>query len=141
MKNKVILAFNYNTPKEGWIVYDGLSYKLKDESGVFDVRYGSINISEHRDLNTLTHEISETSYDDITYGGGTSGTKVSKVVTYKTSSKLHKIRQAEFTYLSDDLVMTVETQYDNNDIVTERVTESYSYSGTDMISVERTRNV
>jgi len=39
MKNKLILASNYDEPKEGWIVYDGSTYYLKDQYGIFNVRY------------------------------------------------------------------------------------------------------
>lgn len=122
----------------GSLNYDGTSFKFRDSSGVFDPRTGGSGITEsqHRELDTLTHDIDETSFDEVTYTLG----KVTSYITWATSGKLLKVREEQFTYVSGKISQVVTIHYDGTGSVHEQITEVLTYSGDAIVSITRTRN-
>ena len=130
---------NTDATEEGEILYDGSSFVMHDSSGPFNPRSGSGGIDEqqHRDLDTLTHELDESSYDEITY----TNRKISNITTWDSSSKNVKVREYQLTYSGRKLTKAVMIQYDPSGSIKEKITEEYSYYGRRIVSVTRTRNV
>lgn len=105
---------------------------LRDAVGNFDPRFTE---GQHEVLDTLTHEVAETSFDEVTYSGG----KVSACVVWETAAKLKKIREELYTYSGGKVSTAVEIQYDAAGVEKARVTEVYTYSGSKVTSIARTR--
>lgn len=120
----------------GLIFVDG-AFKLRDAVGDFDPRSGGggITESQHEVLDTLTHEIVETSYDEVTYVGG----NVSAYVVWETVAKLKKVREELYNYASGKVSQAVTIQYDATGVEKARTTEVYTYTGSKITSVTRTK--
>ena len=87
---------------------------------------GGLTESDHEALNTLTHEIDRTSYEEYIYGG--SGVDVVAAITWTDSSKVKKIREEQYTYGTGHRVTQVVTiQYDAAGVEKMRMTEDYTY--------------
>jgi len=98
---------------------------------------GYLNDIEHEILDTLTHEIVESSYDEVTY----SGNKVSNYIVWETAAKLKKIREEQYSYGTGNRVSQVVTiQYDSSGSVKTTVTENYTYSGNKVQNITRTKS-
>jgi len=121
----------------GGLLYVDGAFKMKDASGDFDPRSGGggITESQHEVLDTLTHEVAETSFDEVTYSGG----NVSAYVVWETAAKLKKVREELYTYSSGKVSTAVTIQYDAAGVEKARTTEVYAYSGNKVTSVTRTR--
>lgn len=97
---------------------------------------GGISESEHEALDTLAHEIDETSYDEVTY----SGSNVSSYIVWETSSKLKKIREELYSYTSGKVTQVITKQYDGTGTLKMTMTEDYTYSGSKVSTVTRTKS-
>ena len=131
----------------GAIWRDGVNLRFRDEanpgtaSGGFTLTEllagagGGITAGQHRVLDQLVHDISEDSYEEISY----TGNQVDSVVTWETSSKLKKIREQLFTYSGNKVVTIVAKQYDAAGalIAGETQTETLTYSGNKVASIDR----
>lgn len=88
---------------------------------------GGITENEHEDLDTLVHNISETSFEEGTYTGPFN--RLSNVTIYTDATKTTKVREVNFTY-TGSRVTTVQTiQYDSSGNVKDTLTETIAYTG------------
>jgi len=114
-------------------------FHFRDALGIFNPRTGGSGITEsqHEALDTLVHEIDESSYDEVTYG---SGNRVSTYIVWETAAKLKKIREEQYTYSGNNVSQSVTIQYDGTGAVKMTMTEVYAYSGNKVTSVTRTKS-
>jgi len=108
---------------------------IKDLDGA--ITGGGITEAQHELLDTLVHEIDESSYDEVTYG---SGNLVSTYIVWETAAKMKKIREEQYTYAGSKVSQSVTIQYDGTGAVKMTVTETYTYSGSRVTSVTRTKS-
>lgn len=113
-------------------------FKFVDSLGVFNPRTGGSGITEpqHEALDTLTHTIDETSYDEVIY----SGSKPSAYIVWTSAAKLMKIREEQYTYNDGKVSQVVTIQYDGTGAVKMTMTEVYTYSGNKVTAVTRTKS-
>lgn len=113
------------------------AFRFKDSTGVFNPRSGGggITAEEHRGLDQLVHGLAENFFEEYTYSGG----QVTNVTTWETVGKLKKIREEQYTYSGGKVSQVVIIQYDGSGNELERVTESYIYSGSKVVSVTALR--
>lgn len=137
--DEIILKETSGDPTEiGGIRHVGGAFRMKDSTGVFDPRSGGggITESQHEVLDTLVHDIDETSYDEVIY----SGNRISQYITWTSAAKLLKIREEQYTYGSGGKIsQVVTTQYDGAGVVKMTMTETYTYSGNKVSSITRTK--
>lgn len=113
------------TENGGFRFVDG-AWRFRDSIGVYNPRSGGgISESEHEALDTLTHEVAESSYQEWTY----SGARPVNSIIWETAAKLKKIREYQFTYTAGQVTQYVEIQYDDAGVEKSRITETYTYSG------------
>lgn len=114
-------------------------FHFRDSLGIFNPRTGGSGITEgqHEILDTLVHEIDETSYDEVIYG---SGNRVSAYIIWETAAKLKKIREEQYTYVGGKVSQSVTIQYDGTGVAKMTMTETYTYSGNRVTSVTRTKS-
>jgi hypothetical protein len=115
------------------------AFKFRDSAGVFNPRTGGSGITEsqHEALDTLIHDIDESSYDEVIYG---LGNLVSTYIVWGTAAKLLKIREEQYTYSGSKVSQSVTIQYDGTGAVKMTMTEVYTYSGNKVTSVTRTKS-
>jgi hypothetical protein len=90
---------------------------------------------EHEDLDTLTHDIAEDSYDEVIRTGG----RVSQIITWDSAAKTKKIRE-EITTRSGGLISQSDIiQYDDAGVESYRLTEVYTRTGGIITAITRTR--
>jgi len=90
---------------------------------------------QHRVLDQLVHDLAENYFEEYTYSSG----NVTNVTTWETSGKLKKIREEQYTYSSGKVSQAVTIQYDGSGNEVERLTETYTYSGSRVASVTAVR--
>jgi hypothetical protein len=126
----------------GEMVYSDGYFYAQDAYGVFNVRSGQaagyLDEEAHERLDTLVHEIDETSYDEATY----SGSDISAYTVWTSATKTRKVREELYTYDVGHRVSQVVTrQYDADGNVKMTMTEVYTYTGVSKLaSVTRTKN-
>jgi hypothetical protein len=122
----------------GALRYVAGSFRFKDSTGVFDPRSGGGGITEaqHEALDTLVHEIDETSYEEYTY----SGSRVTDIIVWETSAKLKKIREENYTYSGNKVTQAVYKQYDGTGTLKMTVTETFNYSGSKVTHIDRVKS-
>jgi len=115
---------------EGGMLYSDGYFYAEDQYGVFNLRQvgaGSDGITEqeHETLDTLVHNISEDSYDVITYVGS----RVTNITSYEDSSLTKKIRDCDISYqpTSIRISQVVTRQYDAAGAVKDTETEDVGY--------------
>jgi hypothetical protein len=86
-------------------------------------------------LDQLVHELAENFFEEYTYSSG----NVTNATTWETSGKLKKIREEQYTYSSGKVSQAVTIQYDGSGNEVERLTETYTYSGSKIASVTAVR--
>ena len=121
-------AFNFN----------GAAFLLRDSLGTYDPRATGtgISVATHEDLDTLVHQIDETSYDELTY----SGAQVTFYVTWTSAAKTQKVREEQYTYNTDKTVsQLVAIQYNAVGVENMRFTEAYTYLNKRVQSITRTK--
>ena len=127
-----------------WLnVQDGYEYVLFDGAvgeAVWGGTTGSgggsgLEENDHENLDTLTHDLVEDSYDEVSYNCY----RVGGVVTYADDSKTTKLRESIVTYGNCGLVSKIEEiQYEEGGVEKYRVTEEYTYDNVGRItSVDR----
>jgi hypothetical protein len=122
----------------GGIVYSDGYFYAKDSYGTFNLRSGGgIDEAEHELLDTLVHDIDETSYDDVIYG---TGNHVASYIVWASAAKLLKIREEQYSYSGSKVSQVVITQYDGVGAVKMTMTETYAYSGSKVTSITRTKS-
>lgn len=97
---------------------------------------GGLTESSHEALDTLTHAIAETSYEEVTY----SANKISAITVWETDSKLKKIREELYTYTGSKITQIVTNQYDGAGVVSQTVTETVTYDGVKIASIDRVKS-
>lgn len=124
-----------------WRVGDNLTFT--DSSNptphtLTDLLAGSGGMTEesHRLLDQLTHEIDESSFDEITRVSG----KVTNITVWDGPSKLKKIREAVISRTGGKVSQIVTTQYDAAGLVKETLTEVIARTGGKVVSITRTRS-
>jgi len=115
----------------------GQTFILQDASvgAAVWVDFTGLTENEHEALDTLVHDIAETSYDEMTY----SGNRLTNQTTWETASKLKKIREQQITYSGGRVTQIINIQYDAAGVENTRTTEVYSYSGNKVTDVTRTQ--
>lgn len=122
----------------GTIYFSDGYFQLKDQLGTFNPRSGGSGITEeqHEALDTLVHEIDETSYEEYTY----TGSDITNVTVWTSVAKTMKIREEQYTYSSHRVTQVVTIQYDVSGGTKMTMTEQYTYgSGNKISSVTRTK--
>lgn len=121
----------------GFILIDGSNL----QEALEDIDYhlqasASSGVSEitHRDLNQLVHGIAEDSYEEIIYG---SGIHVSNIIVWTDDSKTTKVREEQYSRTGNLIDTLIMIQYDEDGLEVERITETYTYSGIRIISIDR----
>lgn len=125
--------------KNGEFLYvTGEGFKFYEEGAEVSLGSGSgggITESQHEALNTETHAIAKTSYDEVTYSSG----KVTNVTTWTTSGKTVKVREDQITWTSGKVSQVITIQYDGAGTEKYRVTEDITYTGNNVTSITRTK--
>lgn len=96
---------------------------------------GGITEPQHEALDTLAHDIVEDSYDEFIY----TGNRVTQIITWTDITKTTKIREQQISYAGSRVTQVIDIQYDGAGVETYRVTEAYTYSGSKVVDVTRTR--
>jgi hypothetical protein len=94
-----------------------------------------ISAAQHENLDTLVHNLSETTYQELLY----SGNKLTSATYWTTPGKTLKIRESTFTYTGNKLTGSVKIQYNGAGAVVQTLTSTYSYSGNQLVSVDVVR--
>lgn len=120
-------------PDPGVLRYVSGEFKAKDATGVFSLRTGGSGITEsqHEVLDTLVHELAETSYTEMTRSGG----QVTDVIVWETAAKLKKVREANITRVSGQVSVVVEKQYDGSGVLKQTLTHTITRSGGQVASI------
>jgi hypothetical protein len=93
--------------------------------------------AQHRDLNTLVHELDRDSYDEITYNGD----KIIRFTSWIDATKMQKIQEFILSYIGGRVSQVVSTQYDNSGVLKAQMTETFTYSGSRVIAIARVRDL
>ena len=91
---------------------------------------------DHRILDQLVHSLAEDYYEEYTYNGS----QVTACVTWETSEKLRKIREEQYSYTGNKVTEVVTIKYDDYGDEVERLTETYTYSGSKLDNVTAVRS-
>lgn len=99
---------------------------------------GGITEPEHEDLDTIAHNIVETSFDEVTYD---SIGRPTNYTIYTDVTKTTKIRECILTYTGSRVTQFDEIQYNAAGTETYRIVEVPTYDGatTRILSITRTR--
>ncbi len=124
--------------EEGQVRYTNTDIKAYVGGVVVSLITGSgITEAQHRDLDTLVHEIDETSYDEVVY----SGNNITQYIVWTSAAKTLKIREDLMTYSGSKVTQVISKQYDGTGTLKAQFTEVYTYSGNKITSVTRTRDL
>lgn len=94
---------------------------------------GGITEAQHEGLDTLTHDIVETSFEEYLY----SGNKVTDIIIWTDNGKTQKVRESSFTYTGSKVTTIVLKQYDGAGALKDTVTETLSYTGNQLDDIDR----
>lgn len=85
-------------------------FHFRDALGIFNPRTGGSGITEgqHEVLDTLTHWIDETNWQEIVRSGG----KITNVINWETDAKLKKIRECVIARSGGKVSQLDAIQYD-----------------------------
>jgi hypothetical protein len=98
------------------------------------VQTSGISVGSHRDLDQLVHNIAEDSYEEYTY----SGILATNMIIWTNITKTTKIREEQYTYGTGNRISQLTMiQYNSQGNVEETITETYTYSGIKVISIDR----
>jgi hypothetical protein len=100
-----------------------------------DLLAGGMTEEQHRLLPQSTHWLDQDSYDEVTRSGG----KTTQVVTWESSSKVRKIREALVTRVDGHISQLVTKSYDISGVLHETLTEVFTRTSGRLVSIERTR--
>lgn len=108
---------------------------------IFSASNGAFDETEHENLDTLTHFLTEDSYDEVIYAG--SPVKISQIITWDSVAKTSKIKEQTYSYTSTRVTEIIEAQFNALGNVKYAISESISYvnpSGNKIANITRTRN-
>lgn len=91
------------------------------------VAAGGITEGQHEALDTLVHNIAESSFEEGTYSGPFN--RLSNVTIWTDGTKTTKIREVNFTYTGARVTTVVTIQYDEFGIAQDTLTETITYVG------------
>lgn len=100
-----------------------------------DLLAGGMSSETHRLLPQATHWLDQTSYDEVTLTSG----KVTAITTWESPSKVRKIREELITRTGDLVTQLVTKSYDGVGSLVETLTEVFTRSGSQIVSIARTR--
>ena len=97
--------------------------------------FGGLTPTQHEYLDTLTHEVVENSFVDLTRVAG----QVTQVTVWTSPAKLLKIRDTVITRTAGQVSQVVERQYDGSGALLYTLTHSITRSSGTVTSVTTTR--
>jgi hypothetical protein len=120
-------------PDVGTIRYVSGALKGRDATGVFNLRTGGGGITEaqHEVIDSLVHELAETSYLEVTRSAG----QVTDVIVWETAAKLKKIRETNVTRTAGQASVVVEKQYDGAGVLKQTLTHTITRSSGQVASI------
>jgi hypothetical protein len=124
--------------QDGSVLFSDGYFYAKDQYGTFNLRQaGAIDDTTHEGIDTLTHSITEDSYEVCTYVGP----NLTNITHWTDSSKVLKIREEQHTYNNCFRpLQTVNIQYDSLGNIMYTVVEQYFYSSCGRVSrIERNK--
>ena len=113
----------------------GTGFRFFEEGVAKGLTGTGITEPQHENLDTLTHWIAETGYEENTY----SGNNLTNTTTWTSPAKTTKVREEQLTYSGGKVQQIVSIQYNAVGVETYRVTEVMTYSGSKISSIARTR--
>lgn len=134
IEEELILEADPSDPTTaGAVRFNGSTFRLRDSVGVFDPRTGGSGITEeqHELIDSLVHDLAETSYTEVTRTSG----RVSSVITWVDVSKTKKVRETEITRASGRASVVVEKQYDAAGALKQTLTHTITRAGVRVASV------
>lgn len=138
--DEIILTEQASDPPDaGGVRYVGGAFRMKDVLGVFNPRSGGggITESEHEALDTLTHWINETNWQEI----NRTGSKVSSIVNWETSDKLKKVREVLVTRSGGKVSQIDAIQYNTSGVEKQRLTGVITRDSGKVASIQWTKTV
>lgn len=91
-----------------------------------------ITAEEHEDLDTLTHGLAETTWEELVY----TGSDLTEIIVWTSPAKLLRVRDTTFTYAGGNLTTVVTRQYDDLGALTKTLTKVFTYSGKDLVDID-----
>jgi hypothetical protein len=113
----------------------GVGFRFLEEGIEKGLSGSGITEPQHESLDSLTHWLAESGYDENTY----SGSDLVNTTTWTSPAKTIKVREEQLTYSGGKVQQIVSIQYDAAGLETYRVTEVMTYSGNKITSIARTR--
>jgi hypothetical protein len=80
----------------------------------------AISTATHETLNTLVHNLAETSYEEITRTSGL----ITSVIVWQSAAKLLKVRETTITRAGGLVATVVDQQYDDSGVLVQTLTQT-----------------
>lgn len=124
----------------GDIVFTGTDFSMKDAIGVFNPRSGGggITEAEHELLDTLTHWLDETNWQEMVRDGNG---KVTNAIHWETSGKLKKVREVIITRATGKVSQIDIIQYNSAGAEKQRLVLVIARAGGKVSSIQWTKTV
>lgn len=106
---------------------------LEDLDGA--ITGGGLTPESHRTLDQLVHWLDEDYYQEYTYWGS----RVTNITIWTDSGKTTKIREFQYSYSSGKVSQEVIIQYNGSGVEVERLTLTYTYSGSRVSNITTVR--
>lgn len=119
---------------DGCVLFRDGEFVFRDNLGIFNPR-GGLSEAEHEELDTLTHELVEDSFDEVLYAFR----QPVNITTYTDATKTTKIREVQVTYTFRQPTEVITIQYDASGIELYRVTETITYAARQVSTITRVR--
>ncbi len=111
----------------GSIRYINDSFLAKDALGTYDPRYGNLPEAEHEQLDSLTHNLAENTYEEVTRVNN----RLESVVIWESSARTRRIRDTVITRDANQMIQSyVVHQYDAQGAVRQTLTHTISRDAT-----------
>jgi hypothetical protein len=123
----------------GDMVFDGTDFSLRDATGPFNPRTGGSGITEaqHEVLDTLTHWLNETNWQEMVRSGG----KVVNAIHWTDSGKTTKIREVVIQRTTGKVSQIDLIQYDGTGTEKQRLTGVITRDAGKVASIQWTKTV
>lgn len=82
----------------------------------------AITVGTHETLNTLVHNLAETSYEEVTRTSGL----ITNVTVWQSAAKLLKVRETTITRTGGLVNTVADKQYDESGVLIQTVTQTYN---------------
>jgi len=96
---------------------------------------GGLTPTTHAVLDQLVHDLSEDYYEEYTR----TGNKVTNITVWTDATKTTKVREEQYTYTGNKVTQEVRIQYDASGVEVERLTLTYTYTGSLVTSATAVR--